>query len=76
MPCSSRNDGRGSAEQILQRHSGMRNRLWEPRPRGDAEPGALLTFDRGEGATPTKTPSPLVGDKQRLARLRAWSSGW
>jgi len=35
------------------------NHLWEPRPRGDAGLGAPQTFDRGEGAAPTNTPSPL-----------------
>jgi hypothetical protein len=38
------------------------NHLWEPRPRGDAAVRAPQTFDRGEGAAPTNTPSPSTGE--------------
>jgi hypothetical protein len=38
------------------------NYLWEPRSRGDAAVRAPQTFDRGEGAAPTNTPSPLMGE--------------
>jgi hypothetical protein len=41
--------------------------LWEPRPRGDARLDATRMFDRGEGAAPTKPPSPLTWE----ARPRA-----
>jgi hypothetical protein len=47
---------------------GRGNHLWGPRlyarqgALGDAGLGAPQTFDRGVGATPTKTPSPLTGE--------------
>ena len=46
---------------------GRGNHLWEPRPRGDAAVRAPQTFDRGEGAAPTITPSPSTGDGWGLA---------
>lgn len=42
--------------------TGRGDYLWEPRPRGDARFDAPQTFDRGEGAAPTTTPSPLMGE--------------
>jgi hypothetical protein len=46
------------------------NHLWEARPRGDAAVRAPQTFDHGEGAAPTNTPSPLRGCGRVAAKQR------